>query len=154
MFQAFGNSSILPPVNWQSEPTTRGTWNVLSSSIMTLGLCLWTALHLNIPEYGRESNQKWLKVGWLVLGLLAPEMVVYTAWAQQRAAVRLTKAMKIHLREKLQPPSYSWSYNNWINVHFGRQGHRRTVKSMIRICLKGMTQSGSTPGPWSTASTQ
>lgn len=76
-FHIFGNVSTVTPVNWQSEPNTRGTWNVLSSCLITLGLCLWTALHLNIPQHKKDSSQKWRKVGWLVLGTLAPEMVLF-----------------------------------------------------------------------------
>ena len=73
----FGNASDI--LVWQSEPTYRGTWNILSSCLITLGLCLWTALHLNIAQYKKESSQKWRKVGWLVWGALAPELVSTTA---------------------------------------------------------------------------
>lgn len=93
-FNIFGNATTATPANWKPEPDTRGTWSVLSSCLLTLVLCLWTALHLNIPQHGRVSKQKWQKIGWLILGLLAPEIVAYTAWYQQRAAVRLTARMK------------------------------------------------------------
>lgn len=50
-------------------------------------------------------DQHWRKVWWLVVGLLAPEIVAYTAWYQRRAAVNLTTRM----RQILNPspaPSY------------------------------------------------
>lgn len=78
-FSPFGNASVVPAANWQGEPNTRGTWSIISTCLITLALCLWTPLHLNIPEHSRRSSQKWRKVGWLVIGLLAPEMIVYTA---------------------------------------------------------------------------
>lgn len=35
---------------WQPEPGKRGTYGLLSSCILTMILCLWTAVHPNIPE--------------------------------------------------------------------------------------------------------
>ena len=43
-------------------------------------LCVWTAVHLNVPIPGTVWGPRVRKVGWLVLALLAPEMVAYTAW--------------------------------------------------------------------------
>ena len=103
MFDLFGNGTIAPPVNWQPEPSTRGTTDILSTCLITLGLCLWSALHLNIPQHGKTSQQKWRKCGWLVLGLLAPEMIAYTAWAQLRAAKKLDDEMKRLLGEAPNP---------------------------------------------------
>jgi hypothetical protein len=40
-----------------------------------MGLCVWTAIHLNLPENKKTTQQYWRKLGWLVLGLLAPEIV-------------------------------------------------------------------------------
>ncbi|KAF2797184.1 hypothetical protein K505DRAFT_236065, partial [Melanomma pulvis-pyrius CBS 109.77] len=60
---------------WKPEPVVRGTFSILSTCLITMGLCVWTAVHLNIPEYKKQSRQIWRKVGWLVLALLAPEMV-------------------------------------------------------------------------------
>jgi hypothetical protein len=40
-----------------------------------MGICVWSAVHLNIPEQGKSNRQFGLKVGWLIVGLLAPEMV-------------------------------------------------------------------------------
>ena len=82
-----------PPVQnntavWISEPNARGSWSILTSSLITIGLCAWTALHLNIPEQG--SKIQWLrKTKWFILGLVAPETVAYTAWRQRSEAARL-----------------------------------------------------------------
>jgi hypothetical protein len=73
--------------SWEPPPSKRGSFQILSSCLITLGLCIWTALHLNVPEHdngpkrsswdprGWIGKQQWRKVGWLVLGMLAPEMV-------------------------------------------------------------------------------
>ncbi|PMD14720.1 hypothetical protein NA56DRAFT_536156, partial [Hyaloscypha hepaticicola] len=77
-------------VSWVPNPTNRGTSNILQSCMITTSLCVWTALHLNLKEHDdptflRISHQTWRKAGWLMIGLLAPEMVVYTAYKLNRA---------------------------------------------------------------------
>ena len=74
----FGNGS--DTVHWQPNPNIRGTADILTSCLTTLLLCVWTAVHLNVPEPGRPVKHFFRKVGWLILALLAPELVVYTAW--------------------------------------------------------------------------
>lgn len=82
----FGNGT--DTVSWTPEPTKRGTFSVLSSCILTTLLCVWTAVHLSIPEYEDldrpwyKKRQLWRKVKWLFIALLAPELVAYTAWVQ------------------------------------------------------------------------
>jgi hypothetical protein len=40
-------------------------------------LCIWTAVHLNIPEHNRPISQMWRKLRWMVVGLFAPEWVTH-----------------------------------------------------------------------------
>jgi hypothetical protein len=101
MFNAFGNATQAPPASWRDEPSTRGTWNILSTCLITLGLCLWTALHLNIPRHKEGVwRPKMRKTCWLLLGLLAPEMIAYTAWYQRRAAHKLDAVMRRKLGQR------------------------------------------------------
>ena len=102
---AFRNKTTIPLRNWQPEPNTRGTWSIISTCLITLTLCLWTALHLNIPEHNGDTRQRWRKVGWLLIGLLAPEMVVCTALLQRMRAMRLTKMMQAKFGGK---PESEW----------------------------------------------
>ena len=74
----FGNGTNL--VLWQSSPNTRGTSDILTTCIITLLLCVWTAVHLNISPPESYWEPKIRKTGWLILALLAPEMIAYTAW--------------------------------------------------------------------------
>ncbi|KAF1960307.1 hypothetical protein CC80DRAFT_359412, partial [Byssothecium circinans] len=63
---------------WHPEPTFRGTYSILSSCLITMSLCLWTAIHLNIPEHRKTwwiTPQHWRKAKWLLIGLFAPEVV-------------------------------------------------------------------------------
>ena len=106
LMSLFHHNSTVQPWHWEDGPNTRGTWDIISSCLITLGLCLWTALHLNIPDHGSISVQKWRKFGWLLTGLLAPEMIVYMALEQRRAAMRLTE--KVHAAFGVQKQASKW----------------------------------------------
>ncbi|KAK4450426.1 hypothetical protein QBC34DRAFT_437265 [Podospora aff. communis PSN243] len=93
----FGDGFSKDTAGWKPDPSHRGTYNILSTCFVTLGLCIWTAIHLNIPEYrGSWRRQVWRKLGWMVLGFIAPELVAFTAFQQYRAAKGLTESMKFH----------------------------------------------------------
>ena len=67
-----GNSTF----QWQPEPLERGTFSILSTCITTMLLCVWSALHLNVPEHDRGGWLRlWNKIQWLFLGLVFPEVV-------------------------------------------------------------------------------
>ncbi|KAK3357860.1 hypothetical protein B0T25DRAFT_426025, partial [Lasiosphaeria hispida] len=105
VFQAPKNST---PV-WRPEPTSRGSFDILSTSIITLIACLWTAVHLNVPKKPcgdapensdktgkffllvRKNHFLWRKCAWVVLGIFAPEFVAYAAFLQHREARKLFK---------------------------------------------------------------
>ncbi|KUJ16290.1 uncharacterized protein LY89DRAFT_719043 [Mollisia scopiformis] len=80
----FGSlSATNDTVSWHPEATTRGTYTLPSSCLITTALCVHTAVHLNIAGYNERkilwiNTQTWRKLGWLVLGLLAPEMYLGT----------------------------------------------------------------------------
>jgi hypothetical protein len=93
-FNIFGNATNT--VSWIPNPTTRGSSNILQTCLITTSLCVWTAVHLNIREHDDPtflliSYQLWRKLGWLILGLLAPEMLVYTAWYQRSIAKKFVE---------------------------------------------------------------
>jgi hypothetical protein len=94
MFQPLGNSTVLPATAWHPEPQTRGTFSILSNCLITMSLCIWTSLHLNVPEHKKEHLQKYRKLGWMLLGLIAPEMVVWNAWEQRRQMKKVSKLMQ------------------------------------------------------------
>jgi hypothetical protein len=76
MFSPYGSESDNYTSAWRSEPRDRGTFSILSTCLITLCLCVWTAVHLNVPEHERLSLQWLRKVGWLAMGVFAPEMVL------------------------------------------------------------------------------
>ncbi|KAM7195825.1 hypothetical protein V8F33_006474, partial [Rhypophila sp. PSN 637] len=95
MFQPFG-----PPLvnntgpSWHPEPTQRGTTNILWTCLITLGLCIWSPLHLNIPAHGQGSTQWLNKVPWVVVGIFAPEFVAWAAYTEYREARSLGPVLR------------------------------------------------------------
>jgi len=89
-------------VRWMSAPDTRGTFDLLLSCILTLILCMWTSLHLNVPPSGETTFRGVLrKLLWTMLALLAPEIIVFFAWSQWMSAKRICREINKILREKV-----------------------------------------------------
>ncbi|KAK0622629.1 hypothetical protein B0T14DRAFT_514169 [Immersiella caudata] len=60
-------------VGWVPEDTTRGTWTIITSSLFTIIICTWTAIHPRTHVSRRLRNTH--KFHQLVKAILAPEMV-------------------------------------------------------------------------------
>ncbi|RFU27686.1 hypothetical protein B7463_g8635, partial [Scytalidium lignicola] len=72
---------------WTSEPDGRGTFGILRSCVVTLALCVYTALHINIPPAKSSKASKYVtKAKWVLIGMFAPELVVFVAWCQRQLA--------------------------------------------------------------------
>ncbi|KAK1998138.1 hypothetical protein LX36DRAFT_656898 [Colletotrichum falcatum] len=68
---------------WVSEPNGRGTFGLVCSCVLTLTICVWTALHLNVPAVRSTLKSRALeRTKWVLYGVFAPELVVATAAAQ------------------------------------------------------------------------
>ncbi len=114
-------------VPWQQEPRARGTFRLVLSCLITLSLCVWTAIHLNIVRFTLQatilrltqitqpkqhtsaSGHYMRKTRWVLIGLFAPEMVVYVAWRQYKSAALLTKAMNEVFDKECQERKHSWT---------------------------------------------
>ncbi len=107
---AHGENATRPQTtSWYEPPNTRGTWDVLTTSVITINLCVWTAIHLNIPAVARSPDRTplWVRIWrshycrrakWVVVGLLAPELAVYTAWMQWGSARVFVNRLGRHKR--------------------------------------------------------
>ena len=79
-------------VNFVSTPSSRGTLEILWSSLFAIFACTWTIQHPNVPEQhdgrfpGWKGNLRWglrralesLKLA--VITVLAPEFMIVVAW--------------------------------------------------------------------------
>ena len=114
MLHPFGNDTVSPPAQWHPEPNFRGTCSVLSSCLLTMFLCVWTAVHLNLPEHKKEREQTLRKVGWLLLALVAPEVVAWNAFEQRRVVKKLTRDMRKLYRQQRgieEPKKKTWYHS-------------------------------------------
>lgn len=95
---------------WQPEPQLRGTWSIISVCTLTTSLCVWTAIHLNVPAVEQKYPQHMRKLYWLVIGLSAPELVAYAAWYQRLVVAKYHEETLVLLGQK---PSISWLRRVW-----------------------------------------
>jgi hypothetical protein len=77
---------------WMPSSGTRGTADILYSSVLTIFLCVWTSIHMNIPgPDDRPFRRLQRKFKWTLLGLFAPEIVLFSAWGQYLKAKDLAQ---------------------------------------------------------------
>ncbi|KAK4188088.1 hypothetical protein QBC35DRAFT_550636 [Podospora australis] len=90
MEDVLGASYSNQTVSWNAEPSTRGTFSLLSSSFFTLLLCVYSAVHLNLPGQ-KKDDWSLLKrrLKWIIVGLFFPEYLVITAATQWKRAKRI-----------------------------------------------------------------
>lgn len=92
----FGSSKDNIITTWENGPDVRGTYEIITSCIITATICLSQAIHLHLPfqeivdphfDFPSQEARAWQvfrKVAWLIMGLLAPELEAFTAWYQHR----------------------------------------------------------------------
>jgi hypothetical protein len=70
-------------VGWVPEPQGRGTFGLVWSCFATIFICVWNALHLNVPERdGTVRHQVIRQARWVAVGLFAPEYLSLSALAE------------------------------------------------------------------------
>lgn len=102
----------VPLVSWKDGPDGRGTYDILSLCISTLLICVWNAVHMDIPTRTSFWNVHVKRVGWLVGGLVLPEMLVLTALGQFVKARQLVASARRHLPAAKQPTAVPW-WKTW-----------------------------------------
>jgi hypothetical protein len=81
--------------------TVRGTVDILCTCLFTITLCVYTAIHINVPPQGASRRWGYLKkVKWTTIGVFAPEIVLFTAWYQFQQARRLRKALETEFKKQ------------------------------------------------------
>jgi hypothetical protein len=77
MWEPFGTAPANGTAHWKSGSDERGTLNILSTCIVTLLLCAYTSLHMDIPKEGKAGWNYRMpqRLLWVVVGLGAPEFV-------------------------------------------------------------------------------
>ncbi|KAL6717240.1 hypothetical protein ACLMJK_005155 [Lecanora helva] len=95
-------------VGWQSDPNNRGTFTLVSSCVLTLTICVYSAMHLNVPRHGESTLWFWMRtLRWALLGIFGPELVVFKAWKQYLSAKALVKRPQNRSDEHAEEPKFS-----------------------------------------------
>lgn len=85
-----GKANVTETVGFVREDNQRDTISLLISCLATLGLCVYSAVHLNVPRKGESDVRILLRESkWCIIGLFAPELILYTAWRQLASAREL-----------------------------------------------------------------
>ncbi|KIV84738.1 hypothetical protein PV11_00498 [Exophiala sideris] len=101
-------------ISWMSEPNVRGTFELLRSCLITLSLCVYTAVHLNVPSTTTKGKLLVAQVKWILCGMFAPELVVFTAWSQwvsARELMRTVQQCNKGLDRSTQYPEWSMKHS-------------------------------------------
>lgn len=82
------SSAIIQTVGWQSDPNNgRGTFSLVSSCLLTLIICVYSAVHLNVPPPRESTMRYWARtIKWGLWGVFGPELVLFVAWKQYLSA--------------------------------------------------------------------
>jgi len=92
------NATTHTTVGWVSDTdNNRSTITLLYNCLFTIFLCTWSAMHLNVPGEKDTQLRTFLrKCEWMLIGLLAPEVVAVTAVAEWCEASKLVKQVRIN----------------------------------------------------------
>ncbi|KAK3176099.1 hypothetical protein OEA41_007421 [Lepraria neglecta] len=82
-------------LGWQSSPNAQGTIDIIWGCMLTIFLCVWTVLTLNVPA---RDTTKWAftrtKIKWATIALFGPEWLSGMAGAQWSIARRAKKQFR------------------------------------------------------------
>ncbi|KAG2116829.1 hypothetical protein DEU56DRAFT_895718 [Suillus clintonianus] len=98
--------------------TNRTLWNIISSSVLTLLACTYSAVHPNIPSpKDNRFRILWRRLGIMITALIAPELIVLWAMRQWISARNVTKDFKESgYFNAAQPQKQSENYT-WTQTH-------------------------------------
>jgi len=126
-----GEPSFVP------SPINRGTINILLSSVVTLTLCVYTSIHLNITPEKKifRIPSIWVyKFYWVFIALLAPEFVLYAAYIQWRNAQALCEQLRgLDKGGELahtNAATNDWT-NDWTNDETNTATYLQRIMSML-----------------------
>ncbi|KAL7273154.1 hypothetical protein RUND412_004013, partial [Rhizina undulata] len=88
------NSAIMPL--WVPTPRGRGTINILITCLLTITICVWTALHLNIDPRHWFWRMLLNTSKYVASGIFWPEFVLFAAASQWAEARNLRQRIRTH----------------------------------------------------------
>lgn len=88
-------STPITVLGWVSGPSGRGTIDIIWGSFLTIFLCTWTAVCLNLPHPDDTKLQVLLrKAKWMFWAIVGPELVLSVAIGQYASARRSVRRFR------------------------------------------------------------
>ncbi|KAF2036768.1 hypothetical protein EK21DRAFT_51457 [Setomelanomma holmii] len=122
---SIGNVDTSTTVGFVQEDNTRDTISLLLSCFATLGLCVYSAVHLNIPRKSEGFYRTLLReLFWCIIGLFAPELILYTAWRQLASARQLRYEVEQARNKSDKSTEHDKRTSSWTIAHgfYGTMG--------------------------------
>ncbi|KZT63668.1 hypothetical protein DAEQUDRAFT_719138 [Daedalea quercina L-15889] len=128
-------------ISWKADPDFRGTFNILSSCLGTLLICLWSAVHDDVTKGMRWYQRTISKIGWVVIGLFVPELLLFITYNQHLAARDLMEEANQSLPGMPPPPASSSCWRN-MGRFISLKHHRSQEPPEDRVPLQDTHDSG------------
>ncbi|KAJ3995891.1 hypothetical protein F5050DRAFT_215211 [Lentinula boryana] len=122
------------PTGWQPDPDFRGTFNIVSTCLTTLLFCLWSAVHVEIPAHSGMLRGLWVRLGWIFVGLVTPETLLFIAYRQWTIARALLSDAKKCEAFPLHDAPKPWYY--WATEAIGIRQEYEEVQDSRPKCTK------------------
>ena len=93
-----------PPYSWVGEPKQRTSFGILSFCFSTLIICVWSTVHFNVPRKRLTNTRRFfIQAAWMLIALLAPEVLLYFAIEERIDAGFLMKKVREYHPELVKP---------------------------------------------------
>jgi hypothetical protein len=132
------NNEIAP--SWATTRNIRGTKDLLWTSVLTLFICVYTVVHLNVPPPNEGPVGFMLrKTKWVLISILAPEISLAMAmqqWLVARALSKdLTKLWNDSHREKQLRPKQMCPLSKELSLHICKCQESRRARAEVSTCF-------------------
>ncbi|KAG2139841.1 uncharacterized protein EDB93DRAFT_693085 [Suillus bovinus] len=116
--------------------TTRTIWSIISSSVLTLFACIYSAIHPNIPN-PKDSPSRILlrRLSMMVMALIAPELIVTWAMRQWFSSRLITREFNDAGYPNVCPESESPKMNF---VEVPATGNRHWFLQLLAALVRGV----------------
>jgi hypothetical protein len=127
-------------IGWTPEPDSRGTLGLVWSCLATIFICVWSALHPNLPaENSRILDRMRYQAGYVALGLFAPEWLTLIALGDLEKARKVRHQVSAHFGTQMNfdsltfPQFPEWSLKRCFFVIMGGFAMRNGAQQIRRV---------------------
>ena len=147
------NTQLPPHFNFVSSPSSRGTMEILWSSLFTIFACTWTVQHPNVPEQraackpGWRGSLKWhtkrfyTGAKWMMVTMIAPELVIGQACYELLAAKTILRDLQLFASEDDVPWTLTHSYYANMGGFVIQSGIQEPLHAVAYIPLEDVSPS-------------